>query len=200
MATRVALAALLLGLVVGQARAGIVGSQGLVDLGPTSSDTGDINTATTFSIGDLMSNSNQSGAFVGMSTQNFGAMSLDTTTASGFSFGNAVFGTFASTSIKQFSNDAGEAAYYIVGDYTPGSYVGGGATEPASVTITFDQNPAHTGAISDSASFSVPPSGQGQGQGQPSAPEPSSLALGLIGVGIVGLCRWAHRRRTRTKA
>jgi len=194
MVKKLTLAALLLGLVVGQARAGVVGTQGFGDSGSPSVNTGDINTATVFTIGDLVTTSASTGAFVGLPTQTFGPVTFDTTVATSFTFGDAAFGTFASTSISLATSVSGVVGYFILGSYTPGTFVGGGAATPASFTISFTQTPAHTGSISDSGTFSVPPSTP------PGVPEPSSMLLGVIGIGIVSACRFARRRRKTARS
>jgi PEP-CTERM motif len=196
MVMRLSLATVLLSLVVGQARAGIVGTQAFADIGTPTVNTGDINTATAFTIGDLVSTSSNTGAFAGMPSQTLGSVTFDTTVPGSLSFGNAVFGTFTSTSITEPGNIPGSVTLYIVGNYTPGTYVGGGSSTTASFTVDFTQTPAHTGSISDSGTFATPPASP-PNVGGSSAPEPSSVVLGLIGVGIVGACRLVRRRSAR---
>jgi membrane-associated protease RseP (regulator of RpoE activity) len=171
-------------------QAGPVGTQGFADTGtPTAggSATGDINTATSFTIGDLVTNTNQTGFLSGLSTQTFGAVTFDTTSGTSLTFGNSTFGTFASTTITEVTNVAGFVNIYVVGDWTPGSYGGfTGGPYAASFSISFTQTPAHTGSISDSGTFSIPPA--------IAVPEPTSVVMGLTGLAF-GVVVWRHRRR-----
>ncbi len=117
---------------VGAARAGIMGSQAFADIGqPTTNNgayPGNINTSTIFNMGDLLSTGSQQGVFVGMSNQFIGPATFNTTVPTSFSFGNSVFGTFDSTSITETVNQSspsGVVDFTMLGEYYPGSYVGG---------------------------------------------------------------------------
>jgi hypothetical protein len=187
----VAFAATLLLLAGTQSQASFVGTQGFADVGSPTANTGNINTATTLTIGEMLSTSSQSGAFVGLSTQIFGSVSFSTATGANTSltFGDAAFGTFTSTSLKVAASAPGATSYYILGEFTPGTFSGfGGVTSPqsASITISFTQTPAGSGSISDSATLSVPPSG--------TIPEPASFAMVVIGLGGVFAVRRFRRR------
>jgi hypothetical protein len=192
--------AMALAAIVSQTRTAQAGSstQGFVDMGTGLADgmsTNDINRAATLTIGDLSSNTTQTGIFVGMSHQNLGEVSFSTAvgTNGSLSFGNSVFGTFTSTSLKVLSDVPGAVSFYILGDYTPGSR--GGSAGTASFSISFIQAPIGGGAgsgISDSGVFSIPPAG---GIQIASVPEPAGLVMGLTGIAAVGLV-WGHRRRT----
>ena len=175
------------------AKADSVGSQGFADLGSPSANTGNINTATQFTIGSLITNSNSTGIFAGMPTESFGAVSFDTTNPTSLSFGNATFGTFSSTSITQTSNTAGSVSFNILGNFVGGSYTGTLTPNPApaSFTISFTQTPAGTGAISDSSSLSIPPVAS-------SVPEPSSIML--VGLGVVSMGVVARRKKAAVVA
>ncbi len=175
-----------------------VGTQGFADLGSPQaggSTTGNINTATTFKIGDMFTTSSNTGIFSGLGSQNIGAVSFDTTSANSLSFTNTAFGTFTSTSIDEYTNKPGTVAFYVLGTWTPGTYNNNNTTYTggpydASFTISFTQTPAGAGnAISDSATFSIPPSGN------PSVPEPASIVMGLTGLVIGGLAYRRHRRQ-----
>ena len=159
----------------------INGTQGFADLGSPSANTGDVNTATVFTIGELVTSASQSGAFVGLLPQDFGAVTFDTSVPTSLSFGNAIFGTFTSTSITKISNAAGTPSFFILGTYVSGTYAPGATADSSSFTIGFTQTPAHTGSISDSASFADPPA-------PPGVPEPATLCLfgsALIGLGFI---------------
>jgi hypothetical protein len=194
MIKRLSLAALLLSLAVGQARAGIMGTQGFADIGSPTTNTGDINTATVFTLGDLVSTKSQTGAFVGMPSQDLGTATLNTAVPTSLTFGDSVFGSFSSTSITLASSVAGSVSYYVLGNYTPGTFAGGGAAVSASFTLSFTQTPAGTGSISDSGTLAAPPAALGGGGS--AVPEPASLVMGLIGAGIFGASYLARRGST----
>jgi len=171
MIKKFALAIAIAAMAVGSAQAGAVGSLAFADLGTASADTGNINTATTFGIGDLVSTSG-SGVFAGLPLQFFGPVSFSTSVGTSLSFSDAAFGSFSSTSISEVTNTPGFVTIYVLGNYTAGSY-DAGASGAASFRISYTQTPVTTGAISDSATFSIPPAGG------PSTPEPATV-FGLI--------------------
>ena len=80
-------------------------TQGFVNVGTAEADgtsTNDINGAATLTIGDLSTNTTQTGFFVGLSHQDLGQVTFSTTVGSNdsLSFGDSDFGTFTSTSLK----------------------------------------------------------------------------------------------------
>jgi hypothetical protein len=178
-----ALLGLLAGLAAaGTAQAAVTATQGFSDTGTPLADgsaSGDINTATTFTIGDLVSTSANTGDLAGMPSQNFGPVTFSLGSATSLTFSNAVFGTFASTSIVEATNVPGAVGFYVLGTYTPGTF-SGGTGGPSSFTITFNQTPAHEGSISDSATFAIPPAPP------PGTPEPSTWAMMIIGFAGLG--------------
>jgi len=193
---RLLVPALLLACAVGTAKAGPIGTLGFSDIGTPTADgspTGNINTATSFTIGELFSTTAEMGIFVGLGHQDFGAVSFSTLTPTSFSFSNSVFGTFTSTSISEAVNTPGVVAFYILGNYTAGTVDPGTGTNPASFTLSFTQTPAFTGGISDSGTFAVPPAPP------PGVPEPATLVMGLTGIAGGGLFYLLRRRRRASK-
>jgi hypothetical protein len=110
----------------------LISTQAFADIGiPTAggSSTGNINTATSFTIGSLTSTPANTGLFVGMPTQTFiSNIPFSLTSPTSLSFGNAVFGSFTSTSIVEATNIPGSIAIYALGNWTPGTY--GTAAKP----------------------------------------------------------------------
>ena len=172
-------------------------TQGFVDVGTAEADgtsTNDINGAATLTIGDLSTNTTQTGFFVGLSHQDLGQVTFSTTVGSNdsLSFGDSDFGTFTSTSLKVLSAVPGAVTFYILGDYTPGTQGGSGGM--ASFSISFTQSPIGGGpgsGISDSGVLSIPPA---SGVSPSSVPEPASLIMGLTGLVTCGLVCGLRRR------
>lgn len=166
------------------------GSQAFADIGAPSVDSGNINTATSFTIGNLISTGANAGYFTGLPTQIFGPVAFSPAVGSSLSFGNAAFGSFLSTSITEQTNVAGERSFYVLGNYTAGTFDPALAPNPApaSMIVGFTQSPAGTGSISDSASISIPPA---------AVPEPSTILLAGVGLagGLVVDQSRRHRRR-----
>ena len=185
------LAALLMVAGLSTAQADSMGTLGFADIGaPTVSPGTSINGATIYNIGNLVTTAANSGIFDNIPTQVLGPVSFDVTNGSSLTFGNSVLGNFQSSSITQISNSAGQVSYYIVGNFTGGSFPGATTPNPApaSFTNSFTQTPAGTGSISDSATLSVPPS--------PTVPEPASIVLVGLGLASVGVV--ARRKKTAT--
>ena len=154
------------------------------DIGsPAASPTGNINTATSFTLGEVINNADGAGSFAGLGTQLFGTVTFSTSSATSFHLNNPTFGTFDSTQIQLALAAPGTVKYNILGIYNSGSFDGGTTfNQPASYTITFTQSPISTGNIADSSIFSIPPV---------AVPEPGSLALLGMGVGAA----WVQFRR-----
>lgn len=91
------------------------GSQGFADIGTPVADTGNINTAATLTIGNLISTGASVGYFTGLSTQIFGPVAFNPSVPSSISFGNATFGSFLSMSITEQTNTPGERSLYLLG-------------------------------------------------------------------------------------
>lgn len=179
---------------LGTMQAAVIGTIGFSDIGQPlaeGSTSGDINTSTMFTIGELFSDIGGTGVFAGLPHQDFGAVAFDSGVGTSLSFSNAVFGTFTSTSIIEPVNTPGIIGFYILGNYTTGTYAGlGGAGQgpsQASFTLTFNQTPPSDGSISDSATFSIPPATP------PGTPEPASMVL--MGSALIGLAMIRRRRK-----
>jgi len=188
---RALFASALLALSSGVIQANVInGTLGFADIGSPSAGTGNINTATTFTLGDLTSTTG-TGDFTGLPTQDFGSISFDTAVGSSLSFTSSTFGTFTSTSITKISNAPGSVAFFILGTFASGSYAGypspGATADSSSFTLGFTQTPAGTGAISDSATFSDPPA--------PLTGTPEPATLGLFGSAFVALGLIRRRRK-----
>ena len=166
------------------------GSQAFADIGSPTVDSGNINTGTSFTIGNLISTGANAGYFTGLTTQTFGPVAFSPAVGSSLSFGNATFGSFLSTSITEQSNVAGERSFYVLGNYTAGTFNPALVPNPApaSMIVSFTQSPAGTGSISDSATLSIPPE---------AVPEPSTILLAGVGLagGLVVDQSRRHRRR-----
>ncbi|WP_147262960.1 hypothetical protein [Roseiarcus fermentans] len=186
-----AVAAALLGATALSAHAAVVGTQAFADLGSPTADGstgGDLNTATQFTLGDLVTTTSQTGVFSGLSTI-IGPVAFNTSVADSLSFTNPEFGSFTSSKFTETINVPGAIAIFVLGEWTPGSFGGvTGGPYASGFTITLNQNPAHTGAISDSATFSVPPSGV--------IPELSTWAMMGLGFAGLGLAGYGTSRRT----
>lgn len=165
------------------------GSQGFADIGTPSVDSGNINTGTAFTVGNMISTGASIGYFSGLSTQILGPVTFNASVGSSLSFGNATFGSFASTSITEQTNATGERSFYILGNYTAGSFNPALTPNPApaSLIIGFTQSPAGTGAISDSATLSIPPA---------AVPEPSTIVLATVGIAAAVAADRMRRRGT----
>lgn len=135
------------------------GTQAFANLGTTTVDTGNINTAVTFTLGNVRSTASQTGYFVGLPALSAaGSWSFSTNVGTSLTFSNPAFGTFQSTAIITESNTVipgQQRTFYVVGTLSGGTL--GPVTPspvPSSITITLTQ----TGiAISSSATLSIPP-------------------------------------------
>jgi hypothetical protein len=185
--------ALLLACAVGTAKAGAVGSVAFGDTGTATSPGNDLNAATSFTLSGLFTDTGGQGIFASMGSVSFGTVSFSLNAPTSFSIADnpSVFGSFTSTSITEAINTPGVVAIYILGNYTAGS-IDPGTSGAASLTLTFDQNPAHTGTVSSSGTFAIPPAPP------PTIPEPSTVVMGLTSV--VGGCFFYVLRRRSKKA
>jgi hypothetical protein len=165
------------------------GSQGFADIGTPTVDSGNINTGTSFTVGNMISTGASIGYFSGLSTQILGPVTFNASVGSSLSFGNGTLGTFTSTSITEQTNVSGERSFYILGNFTAGSFNPALTPNPApaSVIIGFTQSPAGSGAISDSATLSIPPA---------AVPEPSTIVLATVGMAAAVAADRMRRRGT----
>lgn len=156
---------------------GPVGAQGFTDFGVALADTDDINDATAFTIGTMVSTADSHGFFTGLPTQVFDPITFSTGDPLSLQFGNNEFGFFASTSIQQLSNDAlvGSRSFFVEGTFTKGTFGGPLVPNPAlaNFTISFNQTAGAGTSISNNATLDFPI--------QP-VPEPGTLALAAAGV------------------
>jgi hypothetical protein len=166
---------------------GPIGSQGFTDFGVAAANTDDINDATAFTIGSMVSTEDSHGYFAGLPVQSFGTVTFTIADPQSLQFGKLEFGFFASTKIQQLSNDplVGSRSFSIEGTFTKGTFGGPLVPNPAlaNFTISFNQNAGAGMSISNNATLDFPV--------QP-VPEPATLALGFAGVTTLALLR---RRR-----
>ena len=160
------------------------GSLSLYDTtSPSFSGGNDITNAVGFTINNYISNTQGIGIFTGLASQDFGSVTFSTANGSSLTFGDASFGTFASSQIIRSSIAVGAISYNVLGSYTSGTFDGGAISgQPAILTISFTETPSQNGSVSDSATFSTPP-----------IPEPTTLALTGMG-GLVGLLMFRRRK------
>lgn len=139
-----------------------VGTLGFLSLGGATADTGNLATATSFTLNNVFSTGATGSPgtyFNGLPTQSFGSFSFDTTVGTSLSFSTAAFGSFTSTVITETSNVPGFRTFQILGTLTGGTYGGVTTPDPAPsiITMGFTQSPPGTGVISNSFTISMPP-------------------------------------------
>jgi hypothetical protein len=170
------------------------GAQGFTNLGTASAlPSADVNDATTFSVGKLITSKNSTGFFAGLPRQIFAPITFTVSDPLSLQFGNAEFGTFASQRILEMSNDplVGSRCLWVEGLFTKGTFGGELVPNPAvtTFTISFNQNAGTGAAISVNATLdfnSIQP-----------VPEPSALGLAAAALGTTALF---GRRRRRVAA
>lgn len=139
--------------------AATVGTQAFGTAGTTTVNTGDITTATAFTMTEVLSAADQTGYFRGLpEASEIGTWSFDTGIGTSLVFSSPFFGTFRSTTITTESNTVApgkQRTFYVLGTLSGGTL--GPVTPspaPSSITVTFTQTGA---AISSSATLSIPP-------------------------------------------
>lgn len=142
--------------------------------------TGNINTATTFSLQSLATTNNENGIFAGLAAQNFGTVAFSPGMATSLNFGNAVFGRYQSSSITETLNTSGFLNLLLEGTYTPGSFEKGlSRSSAAELRMSFTQTPPMNGEISFSGTMSVT-------KAVAPVPEAPIAVLFLSGLGLLG--------------
>jgi len=91
------------------------GSQTFADIGSPNLDSGTINSATSFTIGNRNSTGASAGYFTGLPTQLYGPVPFSPAVGLSLSFGNGGFENFLSTPITEQTNVAGKRNFYVLG-------------------------------------------------------------------------------------
>ena len=146
------------------------------------SPTGNINTATMFSLQDLATTNDTSGVFAGLPLQSFGNLDFKPGVGNSLTISDVVFGTFKSVSFKVDTNTPGFLNLIDQGEWTPGSFEKGvkscdGGCD-AEMRISFTQTPPNLGVISFSGTMDIT-------QPITVVPEPSAAVLFVSGLAIL---------------
>ena len=147
----------------------------------TASPTGNINSATVFTLNDLGSTNNTSGFFVGLPPQDFGTVSFAPGIGKSLIIRSPAFGIFVSNAFTTIVNNSGFLNLLVAGNWTEGSFRTPTIVSPAEVRIGLTQTPPTTGQISFSGTMSIMPTTV--------VPEPSTVWLffsGIVGVILAG--------------
>jgi hypothetical protein len=164
----------------------VVGTQAIVDTDTPTANTGDITTATSFTLTALTTTGSRTGDFLAVPplTALFPPTAILTlATPSTFHFGSTAFGTFTGISIVTLASAPGFESFRITGLFAPGTLFPATKQTPSVTTLDlgFTQIGGPNTAISASGTLVA-------------VPEPGSLLLGVAGVAGVGLVTGLRRR------
>jgi hypothetical protein len=112
--------------------------------------------------------------------ESFGPTTLDTNDLLSFTFSNATYGTFTTTSGVIITQNTGFLNVYLLGTFSAPGF----DDSPASVQVTYTSSAG--GSVSGGFTLNAPPS--------PIVPEPASIAMAGIGLATVGLVRTLRKR------
>jgi hypothetical protein len=159
------------------------GAQGVTDFGMATANTRDINDATVFTIGEMVSTQSSVGFFAALPEQVFAPITFSISDPLSLQFGNTEFGSFASMSIEELSDNvtAESRSFFVRGTFMTGTFGEPLPLNPmpANFTISFNQNSGVGASIANNATLQV---------FQP-VPEPATLALAAAGVATAALLR-----------
>ena len=143
--------------------------------------TGNINSATSFTLQNMGSTNNTSGFFDGLPPQDFGVVSFSPGVGGSLIIRSPAFGIFVSSAFTTVVNTSGFLNLLVDGSWTEGSFRTSTSSSPAEVRIGLTQTPPSDGQISFSGTMSTTPVSV--------VPEPSAAWLfctGIIGIFMAG--------------
>lgn len=143
----------------------------------SASPTGDINSATSFTLMNMGSTANVSGVFTGLPIQDFGVVSFSPGTGTSLIIRSPQFGFFISKSFTTIANFEGFLNLLVDGTFRSGTLDTGIKTAPAEVRLGLTQTPPVDGQISFSGTLSTAP--------VTVVPELPTALLFFSGIGII---------------
>ena len=138
------------------------------------SPTGNITTASMFTLENLNTTLNENGVFASLPLQAFAAITFQPGLGSSLHMSTPLFGDFQATSITKATSMPGFLDLFALGFWTAGTGEKISGTFPAEVRLEFTQSPAGTGEISSSGTMAIT-----------TVPELPSALLFLTGVGLL---------------